>query len=385
MAGEESTFKPARAEERLLLALARPELTEEQVAECRTLLSGRSAEFDWGFFVDRAARHRILPLVGRNIARNRLHHAPDGVPLVPYRWLFDSAYFATAQRYQALGEEFGPLLGALNEDGVRYAVRKGPVLGEGLYRDPGLRPMYDLDILIGRADSGRVGDVLRARGFDQGRVAADGRSVEPFARESRIYWKLHVNNEIPYLKLSAHPLVSTFCVDLCLDVSQKHATVRLGVPEILEERIPMTLFGVPAHALSPTHQLIDLCLHLHKEATSRYYVEAGTDLQVLKFLDIALAADGLTAVAGWGPLVDCARACGAAPSVHYALHHTALLYPEAVPPEAVDALGDAGAEPLHEYGAVDGRARRWRTSFGERLFAPSRRDEVEGASTVPRS
>jgi hypothetical protein len=359
-------------------------VTADDIADCRELLLEHRESFDWGLFVDQAGRHKVLPLIGRNMAVHRLHHAPDGVPLVPYRWLFESVYFANKRRNEELAQEFGRVFTALNSAGLPYAVRKGPVITESLYPDPGMRRMYDLDILVEREDAPRIGRTLSACGYKQGRLSADGTAVEPFTRTTQAFWRLHVNNELPFIKLSPDPAVDVFSIDLCLDLFQRHARGSLTPAEVLGRRVPATLCDAASFALSPADQFVDLCLHLRKEATARYYMAAGVDLQISKFLDVALSCAHLTATGQWESAMAHARSTGTAESVYYAMFYTRFLYPEAVPEEQLAALGVADLDFLEEYGAVDGSVGRWENTFPERLFARDRKTAARGASAVPR-
>ncbi|WP_250405364.1 nucleotidyltransferase family protein [Streptomyces cellostaticus] len=373
-----------RPEFDLLLHLSRVNLTADAVAHCRHILAAHQEDFDWGFFIDQAGRHKVIPLVGKHIVTHRLLHRQADVPVIPYHWLFDSVYFANSRRNEALAQEFGKVFFALNEARICYAIRKGPVIVESLYQDPGLRRMYDLDILVDQPSATRICRVLEQCGYVQGRVSLDGKNIEPFTRQTQVFWGLHVNNQLPYVKLSRDPAVDVFPIDVCLDISQKITQSKLSVPDILGRRKPLELCGVPSFAMSPEDQFIDLCLHLRKEATGRYYIEAGTDLQILKFLDISLLCSYTTKCGGWDDILRQVRATATTESVYYAMHYTALLYPDSVPREILDALQPSDCQFLEEYGGVDGSIGRWSQPFTERLFARDRQQWIDGTSSVPR-
>lgn len=70
-------------EERVLLMLARPHLSYQDVGECRDLLTDHQSTLDWGRVVDLAGRHRVLPLVGANLTNHGLFHSADGKAFLP--------------------------------------------------------------------------------------------------------------------------------------------------------------------------------------------------------------------------------------------------------------------------------------------------------------
>lgn len=377
--------RAARSEIDLLLSLARVNVTDSAIEHCRRLLQEHRDSFDWGFFLDQAGRHKVLPLVGRHVMRHRLHHGADEIPLVPYRSVYAWAYLGNKRRNSVLAREFGRCMERLRDAGVRFAVRKGPVLGEQLYGDPGLRSMADLDVLVERKDTERIGEVLQECGFVQGRPSSDGTAIEPFERSTQVFWRMHVNNELPYVKLGDGEDVEHFAVDLCLDLFQQRSDGALPVAEVLDRRVPMKLCGTDSFGLAPEDQFLDLCLHFHKEASSRSYIEAGVDLQLLKFLDLALACVALSESGHWVSFIEQARQAGAIESVYYTLFHVSLVYPDMVPGDRLEALRPDNRHFLDEYGQVDGHIGTWQVPFADRLFSRDRRAMVQGASSVPRA
>ncbi|KMS72973.1 hypothetical protein ACM01_20940 [Streptomyces viridochromogenes] len=369
-----------RLETALLLLLADVDLDEERVERCRELLARSGQELEWGFFVDQAARHRLLPLVARNILRHGLHRTSA----IPYHWVYTFVYFGNRNRNDLLAREFGQVIRSLNDSGLRYAIRKGPVLGERLYGDAGLRPVSDLDVLVEPRDAAPAGAVLTGLGYVQGKLSSDGERIEPFSRRTKIYWQLNVPVELPYQRISEHDSIETFIVDICSNVFQTRADGARMTGDLLELRTSVSLCGEQGFVLAPEDQFIDVCANLHMEATSLYYVTEGGDLEVLKFLDVAMGCRRITAENRWPTVRKRAEDLGVVESVYYALHHTALLYPESVPAEELVALRPADCDYLDEYGRFEGRPERWQQPFLQRLFDTRRTAEVRQASPIPR-
>lgn len=375
---------PLRAEADLLLALSRLEVDPDTVERCRRMVVEQGPGLDWGFFVDQAARHKVLPIVARHIVHHRLYRREGGVVPIPYDWLYSYVYNANRARNRTLAAEFGTVLRGIEEAGVRYAVRKGPVVLERLFVDPGLRRMSDLDLLVERKDAAAAGEVLSGLGYAQGRIAASGGALERFSRRTQLFWRANVNNELPYLKFVDDDFVEHYDVDLCLDIFQRLSESRVEVADLLDRRVAVPLCGGPhGYALSPADQFVDLCAHLHKEAASLFYVERGADIEILKFLDIALSCEELSAHGGWPEVRARTADYNAGRSVYYALHHTALLYPRSVPAAELDHLRPDDCGYLEEYGTFDGRPRRWDRPFAERIFDAGRIARVGATTTVP--
>ncbi|MFD0420779.1 nucleotidyltransferase domain-containing protein [Streptomyces parvus] len=370
-------------ESQVLRLLARPELTEEQKHEARGLIEDNLSSFDWGFLLDQATRHNVLQMLGKHFADLRYYYFPDQRVIVPHWWVLCAAYQANTIRNENLSAEYGQVLALLNEAGVRYAVRKGAALGEHLYPDPGLRRTSDLDLLIERTDARRVAEILTELGYEQGRIAPDGKSVQALSKQAQGFWRLHVNNAMPFHRIPGRSDIPYYGVDMCFDLFQRGSGSASPVPELLDRSTAVELCGVPSAMLSLPDQLIDTCAHLFKEATNLYYIEHERDLQLSKFLDVALLADRVTRSGGWEQTVARVREYQAVRQVYFALHFTDLLFPGEIAPEVLAELRPADCSYLEEYGGGGQEVFRWGTPFLDRLFDRKRRSRTAARSVVP--
>src|SRR6266511_6332446 len=103
----------------------------------------------------------------------------------------------------------------------------------------------------------------------------------------------------------------------------------------LHDALPIC--GEPSFALSPLDQLLDIGLHLYKEATSYLSITQGRDLHLMRFIDV-MESIRATATDDVARLPEFVRTVGAERELFLALHHTSLLYPGAVPAELLRAL-----------------------------------------------
>jgi hypothetical protein len=343
----------------------------------------RHGDQDWAYFLDQALRQRVLSLAGRNIVRYRLWQPTGRGARIPEWWLYSAAYEALAQRNRTLFTEFGRVLRALTRRGVRHAVRKGPAVCVDVYEDPGVRWMNDLDLLIERDAFPAVGDVLAELGYAQGSLDPNGAAIVAPDRSTRLFWSMHLNNALPYRRPATDTLVDTYNVDLCFDLFQRRSAGGVDVSLVLDRATPRRICGEDSFMLHPVDHLVDLCLHLYKEATSYLSIERGNDINLMRFLDVAETVRA-SAPETLARLPSDAAEMGAERELYYALHHTRLLYADAIPAGLVDRLQPVDVGFLDEYGALEGRTGRWRHEFLDRLFDPDRRFELDGPSTVPR-
>jgi hypothetical protein len=82
-------------------------------------------------------------------------------------------------------------------------------------------------------------------------------------------------------------------------------------------------------------------------------------------------------------LPEFVRTVGAERELFFALHHTSLLYPDAVPAELLRALEPPDRDYLDEYGELEQRTQRWKQGFLDRLFDSQRWTELPGPSSIP--
>lgn len=376
-----SGLETLRPEARLLHTLATPRWSDEAHALARHILTGHR-EMDWSYFLDQALRHHVVPLVGRNLQYSRVWQPQEDGVLIPYPWIYSAAYEANSRRNRALFGEFRRIFHDLRGAGVRHAVRKGPVLCHAVYEDAGTRRMADLDLLIEEESFPEVRRVLTELGYAQGLQSANGAVITPYARATRAFWSMHLTNKLPFKKPTSDPDVDFFEVDLCLNLFQRKSRGAADTRTLLDRSVPLRMCGTDARVLAPADHLLDVCLHLYKEATSHLSIERGKDITLQRFLDVAEAVrlmDGGAAK----EFTALAAQSGAEREVYFALAFARRLYPDAVPESLAESLRPDDLGYLDEYGELDGKAGRWTTAFLDRLFDPDRRRQVAGSSTIP--
>jgi hypothetical protein len=101
---------------------------------------------------------RLLPLVYRNLGPASLDESD--------RHKLKGAYRAAWLRNQLLFKRAAEALHLLHEAGIRTMLLKGVALTVAHYRDPGVRPMDDIDVLVAPQDATRALSVLTRAGWE---------------------------------------------------------------------------------------------------------------------------------------------------------------------------------------------------------------------------
>jgi hypothetical protein len=343
------------------------------VEACKRLVAD-SQGFDWGDLLASAWRQKVLPLVGRNL---EIHGIVGGDG-----WPFVAAYLANRVRSSVMLHELDRILVHLRSRKIPVIVRKGPVLIQSIYGEPGIRRMNDVDLLVGKDHVPGVKDALTEFGYDQGSPAANRRRIEPYRRETRVAWNLYVDNLMPFVRIATDPHVRYHVVDVCRNLFQPKAGYSIPTEGLFERAIPFRVSAGTALQLSAEDFLIDLCAHLHKESTTLTYIEQGADLQLSKFLDVAeycqrIAFDQAT-------FIGTVRRHGLEEPMYFSLCLTDRIYPGSIPPEMLAALRPADEACLDIYGQSEGQAHKWNADFLTRLFDPWRARQAEGKSWLPK-
>ena len=139
----------------VLLGLLRPVGTLEPVACVRDL-----PPQIWDEVLDIALPHGVAPLLHRAL---QLGNALDAVPEQSRVRLEEERRATAFANLRNLGE-FRRVAQALREQDIPVIALKGLHLAELVYRDIGLRPMVDMDLLVPRSQRKDALNVLRKLG-----------------------------------------------------------------------------------------------------------------------------------------------------------------------------------------------------------------------------
>lgn len=146
-------------EAELFLAVCRTALTSEAIQTWKDRSEGRP--IDWELVLRMAAKHRVMPLLHRQVQAN----LRDRVPRSWYRRL-ENRVAANSERCEGLAKRLVDVQGKLCEEGIESLVFKGTVLGERIYRDMKLRQGWDIDVLVRQQKKDEAIHVLQQSGYE---------------------------------------------------------------------------------------------------------------------------------------------------------------------------------------------------------------------------
>ena len=266
--------------------------------------------------------------------------------------------------------------------GFQYAFLKGSHL-VSLY-PLGLRTSNDIDVLINFEDSSKISELLISNGFLQGNIR-NGEFIKA-SRAEIISSQINRGETVPFIKEINLPFMRFLEIDINFSLDFKPEQDKSLVTELLKNTVPeiKTEHGF-LNTLSPADFLIQLCLHLYKEATVYSWVVFVRDQALYKYLDIYLFLSTYINDTFTSDLIRKIKEYGVEKECYYALYRANELFPindkimvdnilQSIKPDDISYLNkiiDPQSGKIYEYNM----------NFTEWVFCGKRRDMLHEVET----
>ena len=227
-----------RAENELLICIARHSLDEGAGDRLRSLLQ---KEVDWDYLLRAASDHGLLPLLCNHLSTAGTNFIPGKISERLRKELFSSR-----QDNLYLTRQLLSVLQLFAASGIRALAFKGPILGEMLYGDLGLRQAGDLDILIGKDDFIRSKELLQSNSY----------LMEPQLTAAQQKSHLRFHCEIQFVHRDQFSVV-----DLHWGLTPKNFPFTLSFEDLWERRKSTRLAGHSIETFAAEDLLLYLCVH----------------------------------------------------------------------------------------------------------------------------
>jgi hypothetical protein len=262
----------ASPEQALLLAATNVSVADAQQSIDQAL----SLSPDWTRVIELAIQHRMTPALLTAL------EASDPT-LVPRDLLAVLRIHCGELRAQSIAivNELFELLDVLRARSVLAVPFKGPLLGELLFDDAGLRSPGDVDLLVRLDEVSTVCNVLEARGYvDAGRRPG----VAPLTATQLLMYR-RFQCEHTYAR-DADGIV----VEPHWGLSQRPLAVDVDYAGMLDRARPKSLGGRSVLSLAPEDLLLALCIHGAKHHWERLAWIRDVAALVKRFPDLDLEA-----------------------------------------------------------------------------------------------
>ena len=194
------------------------------------------AEFDLEKRLD-AGSYRLLPLLYHNLAR----HGVDEPVMGKLKGIYRRAWYLN----QTLFRDGVSVLRSLHAAGIETAVLKGAALSLLCYKDPGLRPMDDFDILVPNRKRRLAIEMLQRDGWT------------PFGAsfESLTEAELDIRHSCGFRNANGRD------VDLHWRVLSPYLAYPADEEDFWAGAVVLQIMGEPTLALNSTDNLLHICVH----------------------------------------------------------------------------------------------------------------------------
>ena len=262
----------------------------------------------WEAFLALAAEQRIRPLLYQRLTERGLDAAAPEQVLGALR----AVYRQTALRTMRFQAELAALAQALAAQDVPLIALKGVYMAHTVYRNPALREMNDLDVLVRRQHLPAAIDVLTQRGYTP-------------AQEVEIEVDMATMHHLPrFFKAD----VAGF--EIHWSLCRLKQSYSIDTSELWERVVPTQIGGVSLFGLAPEDLLLHLCLHTSYQHQFIFGLRPSCDIAAV----IERYVDALD----WDEVVARTRRWRWQRGVYLALRLAADLVGAAVPEAVLAAL-----------------------------------------------
>ncbi len=299
-------------EEGLLLRCARIALSPEDSERTTELLRG---PLDWEAVAEKAEWHRLSGLLFHHLRREPYSRS---VPPAILKQL-SSRYHYNVARYLYQKVELRKVLGEFARERIPAVVLKGGALVEVVYKDPGLRPMNDVDLLVAPKDAETAHHIISTLGY----ASNFGKEIEERTRAG--------HRHLPTLASPTSPVV----FEVHWHITRPGGPLHFDISDFWGGAREARIHGSTVLLLAPEHMLMHLCIHFFLD---RRYRTHGALAQLV---DIAETVRRYPGAIDWPAFTAFARKHGAGPAIRYPLLWSRALAGADVPDSVLDQLGGA--------------------------------------------
>jgi hypothetical protein len=218
-----------KTEVELLLCCARIKIDIATAERLRTLLQ---EDIDWGYLLQLAFRHGVMPLLYWTLNNTWKEAVPQAF-LTQLQNDFEGNTLHNLRRTKKLLE----LLNLFESNGIKAIPFKGPVLAASVYGNLALRQFGDLDILVSRRDYLKTKNLLISQG----------------------YYELPLNLNWEAQMVHSDSQIS---VDLHWGITPIERPFRLNFERLWSCLEPVSLAGTTVKSLPPEDLLLILCVQI---------------------------------------------------------------------------------------------------------------------------
>lgn len=320
-------------------------------------------DIHWGFMLEEGMRHRVLPAIYYTLKRYELLSRVPEEAASKLKEAFDSADAAN-QRYMG---EISAFYKELHRQGIRAVLLKGEILSFSYFPHIAARPFGDCDFLVREKDLGAVEGILGAQGYIQGYGENGG--IQPPSKREVFFSRLYMKHVIAYVKYEEQFLyVMEPHHQLFWRDANGKPVFSIPMEDFIQRSVSVKYGDAQAWRLEGEDFLLYMCIDVYEDAHRIEKIRQGTDVELIKFLDLAsIIHQGIR----WEVFMQRVEEAGASQAAYDSLYGLNELYP-LVPEYVLDSLKPLSTRFLNEFGfpeeLLGDQPCHYRRSFLDRFF-----------------
>jgi hypothetical protein len=230
------------SEDKLLLYCSRLSIDEDIKCKIEEILSNN---LDWNYILDCSMKQGISPLFYWNLKKI---NCDKNVPSEIMKDL-EKIYYSNLARNMLLYDELNKILMAFKKAGIDTVVLKGAFLAEEIYKNIGLRPMSDIDLLVKEEDLQKTKIELSKMKY----------SAYVYPTKTHEKFQTVYSEELPFTHQDKN-----IYVEIHWDIQPRYAPYMIDINKFWSNTKIVQIAGVEVLTFAPEDLLQHLCLHLDK-------------------------------------------------------------------------------------------------------------------------
>ncbi len=237
------------SEDKLLLYCSRLSINEDIKCKIEEILNN---VLDWNYIVDCSIKQGISPLFYWNLKKvNNVKDVPSEIMKN-----LEKIYYSNLARNMLFYDELSKILTAFEKAGIDTIVLKGAFLAEEIYKNIGLRPMSDIDLLIKEKDLQKAKkELTELMYFAPARI---------FPTKLHEQFQIAQSNELPPFIHETKKIV----IEIHWDIQPHQTPYKIDINKFWNNAKPIKIASVETLIFTSEDLLQHLCLHLDKHITS---------------------------------------------------------------------------------------------------------------------
>jgi hypothetical protein len=253
---------------------------------------------DWEYFLKRVQGEDTASLIYKVLLQTSRPEAV--VPRHVMNYLKDFYYAVLAQNI-SLSQSVEHIVTSLQKENIEPLVFKGLMLAGSIYKDIGLRPMGDADILLRKEDLAKADRILRLNGFHPEFELNDFENLSPGQYRNSLVYR---STESGHVAVHVHWHIVNF--------TPFHEKVlqNIDMDKVWNESVPLHAGQMKMKTFSLHHQIIYLSMHALNHSFH----------PLIRLCDIHELLQSEKDTINWDRLINEAHAFQLSKSVYYVFH-----------------------------------------------------------------